>query len=302
MNSLSAQHDLHSIDTPPVRPQPPAWVDTLVPGPASAASSVDARWGHELRVRRHDEWTLVSAELRDAPRTDAGDLADAVTAIYNAIAREVKRQQRHPVRIWNFVPDIQGAIDGAGDRYMAFNEGRYAAYCDWFGGPEAFAECVPTSSAVGIDGDVLWVHALASDCRGRHVENPRQIPAYGYSKCYGLRPPCFARATLMQSTLLIGGTASILGEHSRHNGDLERQTRETLKNLDALIAAAAPATERRPLEHLRSARVHVRAGSDGPAVRGLVEILAPGLPNVEFVQAPLCRKELLVEIEGVAAW
>ena len=39
-------------------------------------------------------------------------------------------------------------------------------------------------------------------------------------------------------------------------------------------------------------------------VRGLAKHhpdgLVPGLPAVEFVQAALCRRELLVEIEGVA--
>ena len=33
-------------------------------------------------------------------------------------------------------------------------------------------------------------------------------------------PPCFARATRLGSTLLIGGTASILGEDTRHEGDV----------------------------------------------------------------------------------
>jgi hypothetical protein len=51
---------------------------------------------------------------------------------------------------------------------------------------------------------------------------------------------------------------------------------------------------------LRSLRVHVREAADAPAVRALVDELAPHVTDVELVQAPLCRRELLVEIEGVA--
>ena len=74
--------------------------------------------------------------------------------------------------------------------------------------------------------------------RASPLENPRQVPAYRYSRRYGLRPPCFARATKFESTLFIGGTASIIGEDSRHAAAIVAQTEETLSNLRALIAAA----------------------------------------------------------------
>jgi chorismate lyase/3-hydroxybenzoate synthase len=132
------------------------------------------------------------------------------------------------------------------------------------------------------------------------VENPRQTPSYRYSKRYGDRPPCFARATQLGSRLFIGGTASILGEESRHDDNLEAQMAETCRNLAALIDAAAGDARPRPLAALRSLRAHVRDQRDGPAVQDALDRLTPQLADLEIVQAPLCRRELLVEIEGVA--
>lgn len=254
----------------------------------------------ELTIRRGDPWTLISARLPRLPGQHADALGQAVAAVYRAVAAELQRERRHAIRIWNFVPDIQGDIAGAGDRYMAFNAGRFDAYAESDGGAAAFDRTVPTSSAVGVDGDTFAMHVLAADAPGVNVENPRQIPSYKYSRRYGYRPPCFARATKMPGMLLIGGTASILGEHSQHIGDLEAQTRETFENLAALLTAADPALTGHPLDALRSLRVHVRDAADGVAARALVEELAPRVPDAEIVQSRLCRRELLVEIEGVA--
>jgi hypothetical protein len=57
----------------------------------------------------------------------------------------------------------------------------------------------------------------------------------------------------------------------------------------------------RPLARLRSLRVHVRQAGDAPAVCARLLDLLPARIETEIVQAPLCRDELLVEIEGVAA-
>jgi chorismate lyase/3-hydroxybenzoate synthase len=287
-----------ALDVLPLRPQPPAWVGLLFAESHAIVQPADAS-APALSNCRNGKFTLVSGATRAPAERAAGPFADAVTALYRSIGDELRRQNRHAVRIWNFVPDIQAAIRGAGDRYMAFNLGRFAAYCEWFGGPGSFQTTLPTSSAVGVGDGAVWVHVLAADAPGTPVENPRQIPSYRYSRRYGLRPPCFARATRVGARLLIGGTASILGEQSRHNGDIRAQTHETFQNLSALIAAASPGVVE-PLAQLHSLRIHVREAQDAPVVRTFLDHLALEIPDVEFVQAPLCRKELLVEIEGVA--
>src|SRR5206468_4189166 len=100
--------------------------------------------------------------------------------------------------------------------------------------------------------------------------------------------------------LLIGGTASILGERSQHDGDVDAQTRETCRNLAALIFTASPRWTDGSLGALRNLRVHVREACHARVVAAILADLAPHLHAIEFVQAPLCRRELLVEIEGVA--
>ncbi len=98
-----------------------------------------------------------------------------------------------------------------------------------------------TASAVGIKGSDLSIHCLALEEPGTPVENPRQTPAWQYSARYGPLPPCFSRATIVdlagRRTLLIGGTASVVGEDSRHAGQFDAQVEETLLNLEALIRA-----------------------------------------------------------------
>jgi enamine deaminase RidA (YjgF/YER057c/UK114 family) len=138
------------------------------------------------------------------------------------------------------------------------------------------------------------------------VENPRQTPSWRYSQRYGPTPPRFSRATVAalenEPVVLLGGTASIVGEDTVHVGDLERQTHETLRNLAALIAAASiREDESGALDRLRSLRVYVTAPQHADEVRDVLASRCPHLSDVEFATSALCRPELLVEIEGVAA-
>jgi chorismate lyase/3-hydroxybenzoate synthase len=220
----------------------------------------------------------------------------------------------HPVRFWAFVPGIHDDLGAGLDRYMAFNAGRYSAFSGHFGRPTTFGRSVPTASAVGVQGDQFVLHCLAADEPGMPVENPRQVPAYHYSRRFGPMPPCFARATLLsgqsdEPLLIVGGTASITGEESRHIGHLQEQARETFRNLGSLVASAvggklpedATAAELGPLLSMfRELRIyHTRAG-DGPAIVALVQASFPSSCRVELLQASLCRPELLIEIEGLA--
>lgn len=177
------------------------------------------------------------------------------------------------------------------DRYMVFNVARHAACRRWLG--DGFEQCLPTASGIGHDGEDLVIDALAAADPGEPVENPRQIPAYRYSRRYGPRPPCFARATVLprHGLMLIGGTASVVGQDSEHPGDLAAQIHETLANLSALSG---------DLRRLTDLRVfHPRAEDAGPIGRTIGAALGAGA-RIELMRAELCRRELLVEIEGVA--
>jgi chorismate lyase/3-hydroxybenzoate synthase len=213
-------------------------------------------------------------------------------------------------------------MGGGRDRYMVFNAGRYAAFEQWFGQAALFTRTVPTASAVGIGSGDLAIYALGGPDAGVPVENPRQVPAYRYSARYGPLPPCFARGTIVRGlptqpghdgaaqVLLVGGTASIVGEESLHDRDARQQALETFENLAELVAAARrqvhgpagrPDAPRAAFDAFTELRVYVVRDTDAPLLREMVSERFGRTARIEFAQADLCRRELLVEIEGVAA-
>lgn len=294
-----------SATLPPLAPLPPAWVDTLL-----GATPVVTHAGTPdlpVEVRTGDHFTHVAITLTEADGLPPAVLHDRVRDAYLAVAATLNAQQRHPVRFWNFVPRIHTPSGEGLDRYMVFNGGRFAACEHWHGSPNAFDHTLASASGVGVLGTALALHCLAADFAGEPVENPRQVPAYKYSRRYGPRPPCFARATRLLMPvheawwLLVAGTASIRGEETMHVGDIDRQTVETLDNLDALLAAAEA---RRGTDTARprftSLRVYLVRPDDLAIVRQRIEERYGHITDVEYAQAELCRSDLLVEIEGVA--
>lgn len=269
------------VVTRPLVPHPPEWVGNL------------------LTNQKLPRFRLFGRNIANATALSSDALTQEVAHAYRALLRDVRAQKRHPVRMWNFVPDIQRELE-CGDRYMAFNAGRFAAFAEALGFADGEHTAVPTASAVGITGTTLRIYVLAADRGGVPIENPRQIPAYRYSQRYGTRPPCFARATRFDSMVFLGGTASIVGEDSQHLADIGAQTQETLCNLRALIAAATGGPDATSLHALRDVRVHVTDPRHAAVVCEALDPVLSDSTSVEFVEAELCRKELLVEIEGLA--
>ncbi len=293
------------ITLAPLSPLPPAWVDSLL-GPSPRASQADTPDG-SVEVRTGADFTHVAIVIPQAHRLSPDTLHVRVRDAYLAVAAALNAQQRHPVRFWNFVPHIHSPSGEGLDRYMVFNGGRFAACEHWHGSPNAFDHTLAAASGVGILGEALAIHCLAADDAGEPVENPRQVPAYRYSRRYGPRPPCFARATRLArpvdgaTWLLVAGTASIRGELTVHAGDVDAQTIETLDNLDALLAAAEAregSGDRRA--RVTSLRVYIVRPDDCAVVRDRIEERYGHVPHMEFAQAELCRSDLLVEIEGIA--
>lgn len=262
----------------------------------------------QVEVTAGLRFSLVTARAVNAHRLDAAGFERITLEAYRAVALALKNLTTpHALRFWNFIPHIRTAAPGGLDRYMVFNAGRFAALTEWFGGKRPSSSHVATASGVGHAGSDLVIHVLAGRTAGRQVENPRQIPSFDYSRRYGPVPPCFARATWVDEggKLLIGGTSSVCGEASVHPNDAAGQTRETLTNLSHLLAAAGVGRANGPgdLFALRDLRVYVVRMSDRPMIEAsLREALgADATAGIEFVQADLCRPELLVEIEGLGS-
>ncbi len=256
---------------------------------------------------------LVSAQF-DAPLTmttaafEAG-VADAYRSVFHQLDAHPSVR---PARFWAFIPSIHLDLGGGIDRYKAFNTARYGAFAAHFGQSTFLGGSIPTASAVGVDGQRFQLHCLATTGPSVPVENPRQVPAYQYSRRFGPLPPCFARATLLAAegdrpVLLVGGTASIVGEDSAHDEDFARQAQETLLNLASLIASAegrsvpASSSDLRPLlAKYDEIRVYYPRPEVRAEIVALVRAHFSAACRVEMVRASLCRAELLIEIEGLA--
>jgi chorismate lyase/3-hydroxybenzoate synthase len=225
---------------------------------------------------------------------DAEALTTAVREAYGAIAGLLRSAGRHPIRFWNFVPGI-GDRFGDLDRYMIFNRGRFEAFA------ALGANSLPTSSGVGIASDDLVIDVLAAADPGTPVENPRQISSWNYSPLYGPQPPCFARATITvldhRRWLLIGGTASIVGEDSCHRENLHAQLVETFANLCALIESVTP-RRADPLSLVEDVRVYIARADDAQEIAESVQRRFAAAREIELAVASVCRPELLVEIEA----
>ena len=286
----------------PLEPDAPAWVHDLLQG-AERDRGLDLRQYPMIEVKRCDPFVRVTARVPDATHLTADDLSRRVSEQYVAIDSLLSTLQRQPIRFWNYVPGIVETVEPGLDRYMAFNRGRYAALAESQRNGEPFERAIPTASAVGINGPDLIIDSLASISGGKPVNNPRQIPSWQYSRRYGPRPPCFARGTVAvlrgRPMLLVGGTASIVGEESRHDGDVRAQVDEALRNIEAvIIGAGGPCLN--PLERLTDARIHVVHGTDAELVETLIRARGARTLRIETVLARVCRPELLVEIEGLA--
>lgn len=281
-------------------PVPPGWVAALL------GSAVPEPLGAGATAVSAGPLALVRTSVPDAASLGAAALRSAVSDAYEQIQTFVSDTRRHPVRFWNFVPHLGASMGGGLDRYMVFNAGRYDAYARWYGGAGGFAGAVATASAVGVEGADCVMYCLAAAAPGTPVDNPRQTPSWRYSARYGPQPPCFARATIAQlagqTRLLIGGTASVVGEASRHRGDAAAQVDETVRNLAAVIQQARGRDEtlEASLARVSDVRVYVREARDAAAVRSRLQPWCRPGAAVEIAVSHICRPELLVEIEAVA--
>lgn len=228
-----------------------------------------------------------------------GEVGEATYAAYRAMLDCLQATgYRFPLRIWNSIPHINDADDAGLERYRCFNLQRFRAY------EEARLPThtgAPAASALGTLGEQLVVHFLAARESPIAIENPRQVSAYDYPSRYGPRAPSFSRAALWRGAggdlLFVSGTSSIVGHETRHRGDPQAQTRETLANLRAVLGQAARISQPLALDDL-ALKAYLRQSEHLPAVRAALEAEGLDADRVLFLQADICRADLLVEIEA----
>ncbi len=243
-----------------------------------------------------------------SPKALAGFAVAQASDNLEAAARALYRQVfavtrgRRLYRLWNYVPQINAIAHGL-ENYRHFCRGRSLAFEEHFG--DHFQRQLPAASAVGTTAGPLALAFLAGDAPPQHFENPRQVPAFEYPADYGPRPPSFSRATLVktdsQRQVFISGTAAIRGHATVAVDHLEGQLPCTMDNLQ-LIADTTGAGANLGVTDgwQREFKVYIRHAADHDSVRSFLErhLLQPD-DTVIYLQADLCRADLLVEIEAV---
>jgi chorismate lyase / 3-hydroxybenzoate synthase len=274
-----------------------------VAGPQIRLSSGESQ--NRLHYRYSDDLlfgSLTIAEQTIEARGEEGALLRATEIAYQEIFDVLDETgHRHLIRIWNYLPDIN-AQAGGDERYRHFNSARQTAFRK---SGRAIMGTVPAACALGSpSGSPISIYFLAARRPPKMIENPRQTSAYHYPPKFGKHSPIFSRACVWgeagSGRLFISGTASIVGHETIHRGDVVAQTRETLVNIGALLEEAnrVVGAARYSLDGLKL-KVYVRNPADFDAIEATLSGLLSPAAGIVYLQADVCRDDLLVEIEAV---
>lgn len=261
---------------------------------------------------RHDEGVLFGVIVLSETMFEAGadktPLQQATESAYRQVFALLDTL-RYPYlfRFWNYIADINAHSFGL-ERYSQFNQGRQDAFLAH--GRDVVGN-VPAACALGFGQGrsaqgPLTIAFLAGRVAPLNIENPRQISAYQYPQQYGPRSPTFSRASLVRlgqdEVLFVSGTASIVGHATLHPADVVAQTRETMTNIKAVLAeanrlASGPEFDLSSLYY----KVYVRHPADLAQIRAELAHCVGGALKAVYLQADVCRQDLLLEIEATAA-
>ena len=255
---------------------------------------------------RHDEDVLFGVIV--LPETmfefgpDKSPLQQATESSYRQVFTLLDTL-RYPYlfRFWNYIADINTHSFGL-ERYHQFNLGRQDAFLAH--GRDVVGN-VPAACALGSAQGPLTIAFLAGRVAPLNIENPRQISAYQYPQQYGPRSPTFSRASLVQlgqnEVLFVSGTASIVGHATLHPANVVAQTRETMANVEAVLAEANRLVGQSKFD-LASLhyKIYVRHPADLSLIRAELERIVGTALHAIYLQADVCRQDLLLEIEATA--
>lgn len=217
------------------------------------------------------------------------------------------------VRQWNYIGNILKVENGY-QNYQIFNEIRnefYQRYRKVHGYPAA------TGIGMKLDGVVIDFYAIEADgsLRVNAIDNPRQINPYAYNQqvLKGLvfegklqnQAPQFERAMLLAnnelSTIYVSGAASIIGQDTIGKDDVIQQTIVTMDNITKLtdkenISRFFDGSDNFPSKY-SLLRVYIKRQKDFEVVKSVCNNYYSNVP-ISYIEADICREELLVEIEA----
>lgn len=261
-------------------------------GPLSQGLASGGKW--ELT---DGDWLLRTGETLAGVLlgTAGAAMEEEAHRLYQRLFAHTRGLNRY--RIWNYVPLINAAVAGE-ENYMAFNSGRYRAYAAEFGG--ICHSDFSAASAVGVKGGPLALAFVAGPSQVEHFENPLQTPASLYPARYGKNAPLFARGSRIMGASgpecwHLSGTASIRSSETTGGNDFARQLETTLENIDSMLAVMeVPASRQAAWKIFLRDRKHLEW-----CRQRLGEVYPSELERMMFLEADICRSDLLVEIEAI---
>ncbi len=218
------------------------------------------------------------------------------------------------VRQWSYIGEITNparSANGTTENYQFFNISRAKYYQDSY-----WEKGYPSATGIGTNIPGCSVEFIAESFSTNKqiiaLHNPNQQNAHGYSERYikplkeneGISTPKFERGKIVIGKsvmdVYISGTAAILGEDSIQ-GDIVRQTEITIKNILELISSKNLHDHGIQIDGelppFSIVRVYLKDKKDFETVQSIC-IKYFGIVPMIFVQADVCREELLVEIEA----
>jgi len=253
-----------------------------------------------VRVAECLEYT-VAAIQRDA--TDTNEIRSQTRQAYVELINAIRStNHKNLVRVWNYFDEINRG-EGDSERYRQFSIGRAEAFQEM----GISDEHAPTGTAIGTQSGGLTLIAVASNHEYRPVENPRQTSAFNYPSIYGPKSPKFSRGGFVSSEshrlFLISGTAAVVGHESNFHYNTRLQANETIENLACLcdaISEAKPDATQFALDNQSILRVYVKNPEDYTLVSQEVGAkMNIDKRNIAYLHGTICRRELMLEIDGV---
>lgn len=251
---------------------------------------------------------IASSDFSDGVQSQSDEIfsrMDSLLDSYGFCASDIVRQ-------WNYIGNITCHRDGR-QNYQEFNDARSRYY-----GKVRWDNGYPSATGIGADTDGIIVGCVAfrtadrAACGIHSINNPLQVPAHEYSRDVLVddsrdavkSTPKFERAKLIEMNgkafCFVSGTAAIRGEESMEDSCARQQTIQTLENIDCLVSGENLFRYgcREYELSLANLHVYVKNPEDLEQVKTVVEESYPLVPTV-YTVADVCRKELLVEIEGI---
>ena len=311
-------------------PRPPV-TNYVLQAPCGGAALALEAWaigGESVKIERFDAEALAVAYdgvrwVYCAGVKPASSMRGVYAQSLNALRRMRAALERaggsfdRVVRTWFYLGGITETEAGV-QRYAELNRARTDFYRDIRFHCSSLASSpsqgiYPASTGIGRAGRGLVASCMSLETERSDVflvplENPQQRPAYTYGSRYSSQSPKFSRAVALRLgeyvTTWVSGTASIVEEDSRHPGDPEKQTEQTIDNIERLIGAENFARHGlkgagASLRDLAKIRVYLKRPEDLAKCRAVCEWRFGGVPAI-YAVAGICRPELLVEVEGVA--